>query len=267
MGATLPAARCSPWPAPKRLAWGVTYLKATRATTSSKTAARRATGWQYRRGDQWARFRRARRHGPPQSGRSRTPGRLSQPTSRHAGWRSRRSISRAIIFSIRSGSATSPGPGGRSAHLARHSSKPTCSEAMDSPAMPAADAVLGLCRPRRAHRPARRRLVSAVGARGTNGLLPIPAWDPANHWRGRAAAERCPPQTTIRPRASWRRANGHDQPGGPLLVTQTVPAYRKRRIDERLRELKSGDDGRHAGAAIRRGEPASRRPSEIFCRN
>ncbi len=70
-----------------------------------------------------------------------------------------------------------------------------------------------------------------------NGLLPIPAWDEKNHWRGRQ-----PPSVLPRvydpPEGFVATANENiNAPGGPLLVTQPVPDYRKRRIDERLAQM------------------------------
>ena len=102
---------------------------------------------------------------------------------------------------------------------------------------------------------------------GTSGLLPIPAWDERNHWRGRL-----PPSVLPRvydPPEGFVAAANEDinAPGGPRLVTLIVPDYRKRRIDERLRRLGPGHARGHAGLAIRRGQPASpRSAAECFCR-
>ena len=56
MGATLPGCPLFAVARTPTLAWGVTYLKGTRATTSSRIAARGEHGWQYRRGDEWRDF-------------------------------------------------------------------------------------------------------------------------------------------------------------------------------------------------------------------
>ena len=70
-----------------------------------------------------------------------------------------------------------------------------------------------------------------------HGLLPIPAWDPANHWRGRLPADVFP-RVYDPPEGFISTANeALNPPEGPLLVTLPVPDYRKRRIDERLAEL------------------------------
>jgi len=70
-----------------------------------------------------------------------------------------------------------------------------------------------------------------------SGMLPIPAWDPRNHWRGRMSNSHLP-RIYDPPEGFVASANENiNSPGGPTLVTQPVPDYRKRRIVERLREM------------------------------
>jgi penicillin amidase len=72
-----------------------------------------------------------------------------------------------------------------------------------------------------------------------HGLLPIPAWDARNHWRGRLSSSVLP-RVYDPPEGYVASANENiNAPGGPLLVTQPVPDYRKRRIVERLAALPS----------------------------
>jgi len=70
-----------------------------------------------------------------------------------------------------------------------------------------------------------------------NGLTPIPAWNEANHWQGLLDKDVLP--RVYDPPAGFVATANEDvsPPGGPLLVTQPIPDYRKRRIDERLSEL------------------------------
>jgi len=70
-----------------------------------------------------------------------------------------------------------------------------------------------------------------------SGLLPVPAWDPANHWRGRHDCRELP--RSYDPPAGFVVAANEDinPPGGPRWITQVLPDYRKRRIDQRLAEL------------------------------
>ncbi len=69
----------------------------------------------------------------------------------------------------------------------------------------------------------------------SGGLLPLPAWDEANHWQGRLPEELLP-SIYDPPEGFVASANEEIQPPGgtPRLVTLPVPDYRKRRIVERL---------------------------------
>ncbi|MCA9271290.1 MAG: penicillin acylase family protein, partial [Planctomycetales bacterium] len=67
-----------------------------------------------------------------------------------------------------------------------------------------------------------------------NGLVPAAAWNTANHWRGLLPADVLP-SVYDPPEGFVATANESiNVPGGPQLVTQPVPAYRKQRIVERL---------------------------------
>jgi len=74
---------------------------------------------------------------------------------------------------------------------------------------------------------------------GHLGLTPIPAWDKANHWQGWLPNELLP-SIYDPPEGFLATANEEiNPPDLPMLVTQPLPGYRKRRIDERLGELSS----------------------------
>ena len=69
------------------------------------------------------------------------------------------------------------------------------------------------------------------------GLLPLPAWDEENHWNGFLSSALLP-RVYDPPEGFVATANEEQNPlNGPLLVTQFLPDYRKRRIDERLMDL------------------------------
>lgn len=73
----------------------------------------------------------------------------------------------------------------------------------------------------------------------TSGLGPLPAWDTANHWQGWLPKDILPSEYDP-PRGYVATANEEQNPAdGPLLVTQIVNDYRKRRISKRLEELSS----------------------------
>lgn len=68
-------------------------------------------------------------------------------------------------------------------------------------------------------------------------LTPLPAWDEQNHWSGFVPVSQFP--SIYDPPEGFVATANEDpsEPGGPKLVVHPVPDYRKRRIDERLRQL------------------------------
>ena len=65
----------------------------------------------------------------------------------------------------------------------------------------------------------------------------MPAWDEGNHWRGRVESYYLP-RIYDPPEGFIATANENiNRPGEPMLVTQPLPEYRKRRIVERLEQL------------------------------
>ena len=69
------------------------------------------------------------------------------------------------------------------------------------------------------------------------GLLPLPAWETDNHWKGRLSSDVLP-RVYNPPEGFIASANENiNPPDGPALTTLPVPDYRKRRIVERLAEL------------------------------
>jgi penicillin amidase len=74
---------------------------------------------------------------------------------------------------------------------------------------------------------------------GHCGLAPIPAWDERNHWRGWIDSRRLP---SVYDPAEGFLATANEElnpPDLPMLVTQPLPGYRKRRVVERLAQIPS----------------------------
>ncbi len=72
---------------------------------------------------------------------------------------------------------------------------------------------------------------------GQVGLAPIPAWDPKNHWRG-WWPKKFLPRIYDPPEGFVATANEEmNPPDGPMLITQILAGYRKRRIDQQLSQL------------------------------
>jgi penicillin amidase len=75
--------------------------------------------------------------------------------------------------------------------------------------------------------------------RGHNGATPVPAWDTQNHWQGWIESYLLP-RLYDPPEGHIATANENvNPPGGPMLLTLPVPEHRKRRIEERLSQLKT----------------------------
>ena len=73
---------------------------------------------------------------------------------------------------------------------------------------------------------------------GQWGLAPVPAWDARNHWQGFLPVDQLP--SIYNPECGFvATANENvNQENGPILVSQTLPDYRQRRISE---VLQAGD--------------------------
>ncbi|MCG8584239.1 MAG: penicillin acylase family protein, partial [Pirellulales bacterium] len=70
--------------------------------------------------------------------------------------------------------------------------------------------------------------------RGVSGLVPVPAWDVKNHWQGFLPVDRLPREYDPKCGFVTSANEAVELAGGLQIVTQTVPTYRKRRIDELL---------------------------------
>ncbi len=72
---------------------------------------------------------------------------------------------------------------------------------------------------------------------GNSGLLPVPAWDPANHWQGKVRIDLLPREYD--PPIGFVASANEElyRRDGPPLHAHGQPDYRKRRIVERLTEL------------------------------
>ena len=236
-GPRCPAARCLPSPAPPRWPGASPISRATRATISSKIAGPAAApAGNIAAAEHLARFRSAA--AKRSSAKGTRPKSSTSITIRKARWKptpaGRRR--RAIIFRPLDRQRRRGRPIDR--HLAgnrrrRHGGR----SHGHRPRLPAADALLGLCRPRRATSAGKPTAGFPIG-RGTS-----------------AACCRCRPGTSgiigaagcgpkccrrpINPPAGFVASANEDinAPGGPRLVTMIVPDYRRRRIDERLAEL------------------------------
>ncbi|HEY2826125.1 MAG TPA: penicillin acylase family protein [Pirellulales bacterium] len=235
MGATLPGCPLFGVGRTGQLAWGVTYMKAdTIDYFIEDCRPGGTTGWQYRRGQEWRDFQLRpeviqRKSGAPETLKvySNPQGILeSDPGSAGAGY--------YLTFSwIGNGI-------GSSRSIATWLDLIGCPSAADAMEVARECPQPTLCwmfADKHGH----------IGMQGggwipkrnpvNSGLLPVPAWDEANHWRGRLENYYLP-HIYDPPEGFIASANENiNSPGDPPLVTMPVPDYRKRRLVERLRGL------------------------------
>jgi penicillin G amidase len=234
MGASLPGCPLFAVARTPRLAWGVTYLKADTSDNFIEDCRPGDNGWQYRRGQQWHNFDVRRETILRKSGPSETLdvyhnalGTLdAHPIDEGPGlyllsaWTgSREGVGRSIATWLR---MIDCGSTSEAMEVARGCPQPTlCWVFAD------AEGHIG--------RQANGWLPERGG--GYSGLLPIPAWDPANHWKGWLPPSALP-SVYDPPQGYVSSANESlDPPGKPRLCTQPLSEYRKRRIEERLAQL------------------------------
>jgi len=235
MGATLPGCPLFAIARTPRLAWGVTYLKSDTADYFIEDCRPGgATGWQYRRGDDWFDFDRRvetiyRKGNNPESAPilSNEVGVMdSDPQPGVAGYY----LSTAWVG----------GAGGAGRSIATWLdviAAPDAAAAMDIVRECPTPSLVWVFADRAGH--IGRQACGWIPRRppGISGLLPIPAWDVRNHWRGRLPSDVLP-RSYDPPEGFVASANENiNSPGGPQLVTLVVPDYRCRRIRRLLAAL------------------------------
>jgi penicillin amidase len=234
-GATLPGCPLFAVARTERLAWGVTYMKGdTSDYFIEDCRPGGATGWQYRRGDEWRDFK-AREETVRHKGHeaetlrvySNPQGTLDidpQPTE-------------PGLYLSTAWTGDDPGAGRSMATWLQIIDCANAACAMDVARECAQPTLCWVFADREGHIglqgcgwfPRRRP--------GTHGLLPLPAWDERNHWQGRLPVDQLP-RVYDPPQGYIATANENvNRPDGPELVTLPVPGHRKRRIDERLRQI------------------------------
>jgi penicillin amidase len=234
MGATLPGCPMFGIGRNKEIAWGVTYLKGDTSDAFIEEVRQGEHGWQYRRGDQWQDLS------------------VRQETVRVKGGREEHLNVYSTPQGTLDGDPDATGPG---YYLALRWTgdfggvRESTTTWVDLPQCRTALAAMDLVRDC-PHPTLTWVFADAEGHIGlqasgwfpkrpesVNGMLPIPAWDPENHWRGWVDSRELP-RIYDPPSGFVATANESiNQPGGVQLVTQPVPDYRKRRIDECLAEL------------------------------
>jgi penicillin amidase len=235
LGATLPGCPLFAVARTHDVSWGVTYLKGDTSDHFIEDCRQTDDGvWQYRRGDAWHAFqvreeRIARKTGPSEVLRvhyNELATLEAEPNPGEHGY-----------YLANSWVGDRPGAGRSIAAWLDMVSAPDAATAMDTARDCPLPTLVWVFADREGHIGMQASGWFPKRARDHNGLLPIPAWDRRNHWRGTVATNLLP-RVYDPPEGFVATANEDvNPPAGPMLVTQPVPDYRKRRIDERLVEL------------------------------
>jgi penicillin amidase len=235
MGATLPGCPLFAVARTPQLAWGVTYMKGDTIDYFIEDVRRGGeSGWQYRRNETWRDFaardeiieqkgqaaERLRFFESPQGVLEGEPDQLGEGYQLALAW---------VGNSAGQGSAVS-------AWLNMVHAKST-REAMEVARTCLTPTLCWTIADRAGH--IGLQSCGRFPIRGHNqiGLAPIPAWDEKNHWRGWIDTNRLP-SLYDPPEGFLASANEEMNPKDlPMLVTQPLPDYRKRRVVERLQQL------------------------------
>jgi penicillin G amidase len=234
MGATLPGCPLFAVARTPQLAWGVTYLKGDTSDYFIEDCRRGPLGWQYRRGGEWLDFQvheeviaRKGQTAETQLVYYNRLGTLDgDPDQTGPGH---------YLLSAWTGQAA--GSGGSVATWLELTGCANTQEAMDLVRDCPQPTLCWLFADAGGHIGRQANGCFPQRAPGYSGMLPIPAWDAANHWRGWTPTTLLP-RVYDPPEGFVASANENiNPPGGPQFVTQPVPDYRRRRIDERLAAL------------------------------
>jgi penicillin amidase len=235
MGASLPGCPLLAVARTERLAWGVTYMKGDTVDFFIEDVRRGGeTGWQYRRGDQWRDFELreeaiGRKGGEPLTLRvyENRQGTLETDPEKHGF---------GLHLSV-AWTGNEPGAGRAIGTWLQVIAAESAAAAMDAVRECTQPTLCWVFADREGHIGLQTCGRFPVRREGYNGLTPIPAWDEANHWRG-WVSKKLLPRVYDPPEGFVATANEEINPSeGPLLVTQPLPDYRRRRIAERLAEL------------------------------
>jgi penicillin G amidase len=234
LGATLPGCPFFAVARTSRLAWGVTYLKGDTCDYFIEDCRPSGEGWQYRRGDQWHDF----------NVRIEEIGRKGETTEtmrvyfNHVGTLECEPATSAGGLCLSTAwSGDAEGSGSSISTWLHLIDCQTTAEAMDLVRECPQPTLSWIFADREGHIGWQTNGRFPRRAPPYTGILPIPAWDPANHWQGWIPTDELP--RLYNPPEGYVASANEDinRPGGPRLVTQVLPDYRRRRIDERLQAL------------------------------
>jgi len=234
MGATLPGCPLFAVARTRQVAWGVTYMKGDTIDYFIEDCRPGKSTWQYRRGHEWRDFHVReevihRKGNDPETIRIyyNDQGMLNREMEvRESG------LHLSVAWTGRSGGAA-----GAISTWLQMISAPAALAAMDIARDCPQPTLCWIIADRHGHIGMQCCGTFPRRGAGHTGVVPVAAWNMKHHWKGFLATETLPriydPEEGFIATAN-ENVNSVD---GPRLVTHPVPAYRKRRIDQRLREI------------------------------
>jgi penicillin amidase len=231
MGASLPGCPLFAVARTPRLAWGVTYLKADTCDYFVEDCRRDASGWQYRRDGKWVNFQ------IRDEVIQRKSGELENMRLYHNSLGTLEGdLDKAGegLHLLTAWTGSSQGVGLTMATWLNVIAQTNTLDAMDQVRDCPQPTLCWVFADHAGHIGRQANGWIPQRPRGYSGLLPIPAWDSGNHWQGWIPAHELP-RVYDPPEGFISSANETlDPPGMIRLVSQPLPNYRKRRIDECL---------------------------------
>ncbi len=233
MGASLPGCPLFAVGRTRKLGWGVTYLKADTSDFFIEDCRKQNDVWQYRRGEKWLDFDVRHEEIRRKSGAAQTmniyrnaQGTMDvELTDREDG-----------LYLNSAWTGHSRGVGESMATWLRMVHSTTAKSAMEAVRNCPQPSLMWIFADTEGHIARQANGWVPKRAAGTNGVLPIPAWDEANHWQGWISSDELP--SVFDPLEGFiSSANENPDPLDHRIITQPLSSYRKRRIDERLSEL------------------------------
>lgn len=235
MGATLPGTPIMAVGRTPRLAWGVTYMHADTSDFFIEDCREGgASGWQYRRGDDWFDFHH-RQEVIKRKGAAPT---LLDVYSNEQGTLSRSPVDEGPGKYLSLAWIGSQPGGGRSLGTwVDVIASATASEAAETVRRCPHPSLVWVFADAEGHIGLQASGWLPRRGGGNSGIVPIAAWDAPNHWEGKVRPELLPHEYD--PPVGFVASANEElyRSDGPPLHAHGLPDYRKRRIVERLTEL------------------------------
>lgn len=235
MGATLPGCPLFAVARTQSLAWGVTYLKGDTSDYFIEECRFGDVGWQYRRGEAWQDFHVREETIQRKNHPAETLHVYTNPLGTLDGDPAQSGEGRYLLTAW---TGAQEGVGHSVTTWLDLIHLTTAREAMERVKHCPQPTLVWVFADREGHIGMQANGWFPRRPPHVKGLIPAPAWDERNHWQGLIDVEQLP-SSYDPPEGFIASANENiNPPGGPVLTTLPVPDYRKRRIVERLAEMK-----------------------------